>query len=210
MTRAVILVEQGFQDEEFIYPYYRMQEEGWLVDVAVPDTTKQYFGKYGVPARATINIGALRAYDYDLVVVPGGFECPDRLRMRLDVRAFILLMCKTNRVIAAICHGPWVLISAGIMLGIKCTGYESIKDDLQNAGALYIKAPVIRHENIITADHYKNNGQFMHAVIGCIREKEYMHRLTREYQSPDAKVVDAEFPEIGDARFEGEKNDKQS
>lgn len=160
--RAVILVERGFQDEEFVYPYYRMLEEGWRVDVATPGGA-DVFGKYGVPARATTSIEGLGKYG--VVVIPGGFESPDRLRMRPDVQGFVRRSFNDGSLIAAICHGPWVCISAGIVKDRKVTGYESIADDLGNAGGVYRNERVVTDGNLITAQHYKDNGAFMKAVI---------------------------------------------
>ncbi len=171
MIRAVIITAQNFQDEEFTYPYYRMLEEGYRVDVATPDKAVVY-GKYGVPAKPTIDTKELKAADYDLVVLPGGFEAPDRLRVRSEVLVFVKEMCEDNKIVAAICHGPWVCISAGIMKNKKATGYISIADDIRNAGATYLKENVIVDGNLITAPHYRNNGDFMKALINKISEKD--------------------------------------
>jgi len=161
--RAVMLVESGFQDEEFVYPYYRMLEEGWSVGVATPDG-KDRTGKFGVPARAT------QRTDFaglpDVLVIPGGFESPDRLRAREEVQALVKRMDEAGRVIAAICHGPWVLVSAGICKGRTLTGYDSITPDLWNAGAIVrTDVGVVRDRNLITARHYRDNGAFMREVI---------------------------------------------
>lgn len=168
MTRAAILVAQNFQDEEFTYPYYRLLEENILVDVVTPEG-KNVFGKYGVPANATKSTEEVRAEDYDVVILPGGFESPDRLRMRSEVKTFVFEMYKKGKLVAAICHGPWICISAGIMSGKKATGYISIKDDMVNAGVEYLIKDVVIDGNLITAPHYKNNGDFMKAVIGYLR-----------------------------------------
>lgn len=162
--RSVIITGPGFQDEEFIYPFYRLQEAGFLVDVATLYQTTVY-GKYGVPARATMDTRQLWAHDFDLVVLPGGFEAPDRVRCDKDVLDFVKRMDANGKIVAAICHGPWILISADVVRGRSVTAYESIADDLRNAGAHYIEAPVVRDRNIITAPHYRNNGDFMREVL---------------------------------------------
>lgn len=164
MTRAVVLVESGFQDEEFVFPYYRMLEEGWHVDIASPDGAAR-IGKYGVPARVNRIVGNLYAEEYDIVLIPGGFECPDRLRVNEPTIAFVRAMHAAGKLVATICHGPWVLISAGLCPGRRMTGYKSIKPDLVNAGAMFEDAAVVVDENIVTAPHYQNNGAFMKAVI---------------------------------------------
>ena len=200
MIRAVILVEVSFQDEEAVYAYHRMIEEGWHVDVATPSIRKWHgeivkglpnvvYGKFGVPLKVTVATEALYAINYDLVVIPGGFVSPDMLRMRPEVLAFVKAMHDAGKLVAAICHGPWVLISAGIFghtqgihagmdSGIRATCYQSLKDDLINAGAVYVdNIPVVTHMNLITSDHYKHNGPFMKAVV------EYMH-AHEQFESP--------------------------
>lgn len=167
MKRAVIITATNFQDEEFTYPYYRMLEEGYLVDVATPGK-ENVTGKYGVPSRPTIDTTDLKAENFDLVVIPGGFEAPDRLRIRKEVLTFVHDMYKQGKLVAAICHGPWVCISAKIVRGKKVTGFIAISDDLINAGAEYVEADVVVDGNLITAPHYRNNGDFMKAVIAAM------------------------------------------
>lgn len=170
MKKAVIITGPHFQDEEFTYPYYRLLEEGCQVDVATPDKAVVY-GKYGVPAKPSIDTKDLKEADYDLVVLPGGFEAPDRLRLRKEVLGFIKEMYEKNKIVAAICHGPWLCISAGIMKGKRATAYMSIADDIRNAGATYLEEDVVVDGNLITAPHYRNNGDFMKAVIKALYGK---------------------------------------
>lgn len=163
--RAVIITAQGFQDEEFIYPFYRLREAGFHVDVATKDKAPA-FGKYGVPARPTIGTEELRPDNYELVLLPGGFEAPDRVRLLPEVLEFLRQMDQQKKLIAAICHGPWVLISAGITKGRAMTAYWSIEADVRNSGADYRhKVPVVVDRNLITSPHYNNNEDFMKAVI---------------------------------------------
>ena len=106
--------------------------------------------------------------DFDAVFIPGGFEAPDRVRTDKDVLKFVWEMNEGKKLVAAICHGPWVLISAGIVKGRKMTGYMSIKDDIVNAGAEYLDAEVVVDGNLITAPHYRNNSAFMEKVISSL------------------------------------------
>lgn len=168
MKRVVIIVAQNFQDEEFVYPYYRILEEGLCLDVATPGG-QNMIGKYGVPARATMSTDNLKASDFDCVILPGGFESPDRLRIRPEVLRFVREMNEAGKLIAAICHGPWILISAGVVQGRKVTGYMSIADDLKNAGARYLEQDLVIDGNLISAPHYKNNGDFMKAVVTALK-----------------------------------------
>jgi deglycase len=168
MKRVAIIVAQNFQDEEFVYPYYRIMEEGWRVDVATP-TGQDMMGKYGVPARATMSTNDLKASDFDCVLLPGGFESPDRLRIRPEVLQFVREMDEAGKLVAAICHGPWILISAGVVKGRKVTGYMSVADDLKNAGAVYVEKDLVIDGNLISAPHYRDNGPFMKAVIEALK-----------------------------------------
>lgn len=163
--RAVIITGPGFQDEEFIYPYYRLLEADFQVEIATKDGAVVY-GKYGNPAKATMATTALDVANFDAVIVPGGFEAPDRVRLLPEVLEFIRQMDKQKKLVAAICHGPWVLISAGITKGRKMTAFWSIEADMRNSGADYQhKAPVVIDGNIITSPHYHNNHDFMRAVV---------------------------------------------
>lgn len=162
--RAVIITGPRFQDEEFLYPYYRLLEEEFHLDVATKDKATVY-GKYGIPAVPTRDVKDLRVEDYDLVVLPGGQEAPDRVRQIPEVLAFVKAMFEQGKIVAAICHGPWITISAGIMKGKQATCYVGMADDLRNAGALYRDAPVLVDGNLITSPHYRNNGDFMKAIL---------------------------------------------
>jgi protease I len=167
MKRVVIITAQNFQDEEVIYPYYRLLEEGYAVEVATPDKLAVY-GKYGVPARVTMDTKDLKADEFDAVILPGGFEAPDRVRIRKEVLQFVREMNDKGKIIAAICHGPWICISAGIVKGKKLTAYISIADDVRNAGGKYVEENVVIDGNLITAPHYRNNGEFMRAVVQAL------------------------------------------
>ena len=175
MTNAVIIVANNHQDEEMVYPYYRMLEEGYSVQVATPDGHPAK-GKYGIPTKgSTIPLLALAdaqgvptTKNIDLVFVPGGDESPDRLRTVSLVKRFVAAMCAEGKLVAAICHGPWVLISAGILKGRRATCIPTMQDDLINCGCEYVNAPVVVDGNIITAPHYRDNGNLMREVIAWV------------------------------------------
>jgi len=161
---SVIITGPGFQDEEYVYPYYRLLEAGFHVEVATKDKAVVY-GKYGVPARPSMSCSDLRAENFDLVLLPGGFEAPDRVRLDHNVLQFVREMDQAGKLIAAICHGPWILVSAEILQNRKVTGFESIAVDLRNAGAEYMADPLVIDRNLISAPHYRNNPEFMRAVV---------------------------------------------
>lgn len=172
MTRAVIITASRFQDEEFIYPFYRLQEADYHVDVATPDGQTVH-GEYGVPARATMSVHDLDADAFDLTVIPGGVAAPDRLRTIPEVVRFVRDMFEHKKLVAAMCHGPWVLINADIVRGRKVTAYWSLEADLRNAGADYQhKVPAVVDGNLITSPIYTNNPQFLREIIRYTEEKQ--------------------------------------
>lgn len=174
---AVILVESGVQDQEFWYPYYRLQEAGFKVIVVGPCLgSNRYHGKYGpLPdadlAHSQLRIGAPDAPDADVIIVPGGWECPEKLRMNQDVLDYLMQQYQRGAVVGAICHGPWVLISAGMVRGKKMTCYKGMKDDLINAGAEYADVAAVSCQGIVTSPHYKNNPQFMEMLFSVVSIK---------------------------------------
>jgi len=164
MKRAVIITAQGVEDVEFAYPFYRLQEAGFQVEVATKDKMS-VVAKHGLPIRATMDVNDLKEPDFDLVVLPGGHEAPDRVRQIKVVLQFVRDINARGKVIASICHGPWVLISAGIVRGRKMTCYAGCADDLKNAGAEYIEAPVVVDGNIVTSPHYRDNAAWMKETL---------------------------------------------
>ena len=164
LKKAVIVVGPSVEDTEFAYPFYRLQEEKFTVDTA-SNGGVDIIGKYGLPIKVNSDIKQLNAADYDLVIVPGGLESPDRLRQIPDLLSFLREMNESRKVIGSVCHGPWVLISARVVKNRKMTIYVGCKDDLINAGAIYIDAPVVSDDNIVTAPHFRNNSVWMREVI---------------------------------------------
>ena len=169
--RAVIITDQCFEDEEVLYSAVRLYEDDIKVDIATKDK-KLVLGRFGFPLDYLINNHAnlvdstkLNADDYDVVIIPGGFEAPDRVRQIPEVLDFVVDMNKKNKLVVAFCHGPWVLISAGIIKDKKATCYKGMKDDLINAGAIYIDEPVVEDENIITSRHPKDIGILMKTIL---------------------------------------------
>lgn len=170
MHSAVIVTGPGFQDHDVVYTYYRLIEEGWNVDVATKDG-QPISGKYGVPlpmdkvARPLITFNDLGVGEYDAVILTGGHEAPDRVRQDEQVLAFLREMDTAGKVVAGLCHGPWVMVSAGILRGRRACAYIGLRDDVVNAGADVVQADVITDGNIITCSYYAYVGKFMRAVF---------------------------------------------
>lgn len=168
---AVILTAEGFQDEEYLYPYYRMLEAEFSVFTATVDG-HEVKGKYGMLTRGShIPFTGLNPHHFDLAVIPGGYEAPDRIRTKPEVKRFISLMHHDRKLLAAICHGPWVLVSAQVVRGKRITCIPYMSDDVVNAGALYEESPVVVDDDIITSPHYRNNPDFMREIIKWIHKR---------------------------------------
>ncbi len=164
LKKAVIVVGPAVEDTEFAYPYYRLQEDDFIVDVA-SNGAGDIVAKYGLPIKVNVDIKKLNVDDYDMIIVPGGLESPDRLRQIPELLNFIKEMNNANKVITSVCHGPWVLISAGIVNGKNMTTYVGCKDDLINAGAIYHDVPVISDGNIVTAPHFRDNAVWIKETL---------------------------------------------
>ena len=162
--KAIIVVGPAVEDTEFAYPFYRLQEEGFDVDVA-SNGKVDVIAKHGLPIKVDVDIQALDETNYSLLVIPGGLESPDRLRQIPELLDFIQKMDYNNKVIASICHGPWVLISAEIVKGRNMTCYAGCKHDLINAGAIYHNVAVISDKNIVTSPHFRDNAAWMKETI---------------------------------------------
>ena len=162
--KALIITGKFVQDSEFIYPYYRMQEAGHKVVVATRDG-KETFGVWGTKIPGDIATGNLDVNDYDLLILPGGARALEYIRQDQNVLDFIHAFNKKGKLIAAICHGSQLLISANVVKGKNISGYYSIKDDINNAGAHFVDKPAVVDGNIITSPHYKYLGEWMRAVF---------------------------------------------
>lgn len=167
MKKAVIIIGKGFEDSEFFYPYYRLQEAGFQVDVAIAGD-KSVNGKYGMPAEPTVTCADLQEADYEVLVIPGGHEGPDRARQVPAILEFVKAMNDVNKPIATICHGSWVMISAKVVKDRNMTCYVGMKDDLINAGANYLEQDVVVDGNFVSSPHFRNNHQWMAALLEIV------------------------------------------
>ncbi len=167
--RAAILVEQQYQEMELWYPLYRLREAGFKVTLVGPEAGQIYPSKHGYPARSDKAARDVSADDFDALVIPGGFA-PDYLRRNEAVLRLVGDMAEQGKVVAAICHGPWVLCSTQALKGRKATCFSSIKDDVTNAGARYADAEVVRDGNLITSRKPDDLPAFLQAVLQAVRE----------------------------------------
>ena len=171
MRKVLILIENGFEDSEFLYPYYRFQEEGFKVDVVGLKANETYVGKYGVPMKSNLSPAEVNVDDYEAVIIPGG-KAPDRMRINEGLVRIVKEAYEKGKVIAAICHGPQMLIEADILRGKKATCWKSVATDLKNAGATFIDAPVVVDGNIVTSRFPADLPKFCQETIKLLKKGE--------------------------------------
>lgn len=148
--RILFFVGDIYEDLELWYPKLRLIEAGAEVIVAGPESGKKYDGKHGYPCVSDAAINAVQASDFDGLVVPGGFM-PDKLRRDPRVLELVRAFDAAGKLVAAVCHGGWIPISAGVYRGVRVTGSPGIKDDLENAGAIWEDAPVVIDGHHVTS-----------------------------------------------------------
>lgn len=164
MKRVAVLVEDDYQELELWYPVLRFKEAGCRVTVVGPGRQEVYLSKLGYPVKEELAVQKCRAEDFDAVIVPGGFA-PDRMRRVPAMVDFVRAMHEAGRVVGAICHGPQILISAGVLRGRRATCFASIKDDLVNAGAEYIDAAAVVDGNLVTSRTPEDLPAFCRAIL---------------------------------------------
>lgn len=162
--RIAIFVEADYQDMEVHYPRYRLIEEDAEVVVIGSGSAEKYFGKYGYPIQVDQSAGSADPQAFDGLIIPGGWA-PDKMRLSRPMIEFVRFMTANQRVIGCICHGGWVLASAGVVKGRRLTSYEAIRDDLVNAGADWVDQEVVVDGNLITSRKPDDLPAFMREVI---------------------------------------------
>jgi protease I len=168
--RIAILVDTAYQEMEVWYPFYRFQEAGAECVLVGAEAGKMYASKVGYPATAQLSYEAMSANAFDGVVVPGGYA-PDHIRRHANANRFVKEMDAQGKLVASICHGPWVLCSAGILKGRRATCFFAIKDDVVNAGAIYQDAEVVVDRNLVTSRKPEDLPAFCRAAINVLVEQ---------------------------------------
>lgn len=148
--KIIALVDHEFEDLELWYPVYRLREEGATVHLVGPKGGEKYIGKYGVPSTSDYSFADIIPTDYDGILVPGGWA-PDQLRRYSEVLAMVRHMNEHQKPIGQICHAGWVLVSAKILQNKKVTSTPGIRDDMENAGAIWLDEPVVVDGHLISS-----------------------------------------------------------
>ena len=167
--RVAVLAEDNYQELELWYPLLRLREAGAETFVVGTGSAGQYKSKLGYPVKVDAAADQVRAEEVDAVVIPGGYA-PDRMRRYPAVLRLVKEAFDQGKVVAAICHAGWVLVSAGVLPGKTVTAVSSIKDDLVNAGATYVDREVVRDGNLITARVPSDLPAFCRTIIEALGE----------------------------------------
>lgn len=170
MKKIAVLVEDNYQVLEVWYPYFRLREAGIKTLLVGSGAKKEYKSKEGYPAQEELSIKKAKADEFDGVIIPGGYA-PDILRRYKEINNFVKDIYKTGKLVAAICHGGWVLVSSGILRGKRVTGFFAIKDDLINAGAEFIDKEVVVDGNLITSRNPYDLPAFCREILTKLKER---------------------------------------
>lgn len=166
--RVLIFVGNDYEDLELWYPKLRLEEAGASVTLAGQTARMTYRGKHGYPASSDAAIADVRADDYHGVVLVGGWM-PDLIRRDPKVVALVRQFNDAGKLIAAICHGPQISISAGICRGVRMTSTVGIKDDLINAGAIWVDEPAVTDRHHVTARRPPDLPDFMEQALAVLQ-----------------------------------------
>ena len=167
--RVALLIEDEYQILEGWYPLLRLQAAGVDVKVIGSGRKGSFDSKEHYPMDADLSADEAVAADFDAVVVPGGFA-PDNMRLYPAMVDFVREVFESGKLAAAICHGGWMLCSAGAVKGRRATGYLPIKDDVQNAGGTWVDEAVVIDGNLITSRTPPDLPVFVEAIIDYLEE----------------------------------------
>ena len=181
---VLAFVDDCYEDLELWYPRLRLEEAGYTVRLAATEE-RTFSGKHGYPAKADLTLEATRSADFVGLLIPGGFM-PDKLRRDTMVLSLTREFFEQGKLVAFICHGGWIPISARILKGRKATGSRGIKDDLENAGALWVDEPVVVDGNLISSRTPVDLSHFAKAMV--------------QFLDADARIKQPQKPSAGPTR----------
>ena len=182
-SRILIIATNGFEQAELEVPRDKLREVGAKVDVASPDG-KEIRGwsekDWGQPVPVDLKIGDAKIDEYDALVIPGGVMNPDELRTDENAMTLVKSFLASGKVVAAVCHGPWLLVQADALRGRQATSYKSIRKDLENAGAKWVDKEVVTDNGIITSRDPGDLRAFSAKIIDEIQEGRHQRRHAAE------------------------------
>ncbi|HLO25301.1 MAG TPA: type 1 glutamine amidotransferase domain-containing protein [Geobacteraceae bacterium] len=165
--KALIISADSFEDSELLVPYYRLKEEGIAVDVASP-AGGTIRGKHGYEVKADVSLAGVNPDDYALLVLPGG-KAPEAVREEAAALEICRRFFARGKPVAAICHGPQTLISAGLLKGRRVTCYRTVADEMKEAGALYEDSTVVVDGNLVTSRQPADLPDFMREMMKLLK-----------------------------------------
>lgn len=168
MKTVLILVHELYEDLELWYPKLRLEEAGFKTVIAGAEAKKTYTGKHGYPCQSEMTYDQVLTAPFSALVIPGGFA-PDKMRRYPKVLSIVQEMDQAKKPIGFICHAGWVPISAKILKNRHVTGFSSIKDDLENAGALYTDQSVVVDQNLVSSRTPSDLPDFCKALLHLLK-----------------------------------------
>jgi protease I len=165
--RVAVLVEKMYEDLELWYPVLRLREAGAQVRIVGPRAGETYASKHGYPARADAASSEVSAADFDAVIIPGGYA-PDHMRRHRSMIDLVAHAARDGKVVAAICHGPWMLCSARCLKGRRVTSFSAVRDDVENAGGVWEDAACVRDGNLVTSRTPDDLPAFMQGIFAAL------------------------------------------
>lgn len=173
--KAVVLTADKFEDMEVFFPVFRLLEEGWHVDIAAPNM-KQMSGEHGYPLKPDKTIESVNPDEYHLLIIPGGFPdgAPATVRKIKKAQEITNSFFEKNKPVASICHGPWTLVSAGILKNRRLTSYwqDGVPEEIKKAGGIWEDKDVVVDGNLVTSRWPMDLPAFMREVIKMVKMTE--------------------------------------
>ncbi len=161
-------VDDIYEDLELWYPKLRLEEAGFATRLAAPEL-RTFTGKHGYPAKADLLLRDAHSNDFCGLLIPGGFM-PDKLRRDEKVLSLTREFFQQGKLVAFICHGGWIPISAKILRGKRVTGSRGIQDDLENSGGIWVDAPVVIDGNLISSRTPLDLAPFGRAMVEFLNQ----------------------------------------
>ena len=172
-SRILIMATHGFEQSELVKPLEQLKAKGAKVEVAAPEAgqIKGWQDKnWGTPVDVDLTLDAVQVADYDALVLPGGVMNPDKLRINDKALAIVKAFIESGKVVAAICHAPWLLVEVGAVKGREVTSYVSIRTDVVNAGGRWVDRQVVTDQGMITSRHPGDTDAFVAKIIEEVEE----------------------------------------
>lgn len=174
--KILMIATDLYEDLELHYPKLRMIEAGAEVVVATPKKEHEYKGAHGYPLKGDMTIQDVNPEGFSALIIPGGYS-PDALRMNPKVQEIVRHFHEQEKVIAFICHAGWIPLSAGVLKGVRCTSYHTIKDDLINGGAKWEEAQVVIDRHFISSRFPADLPYFCPAIVEQLEKKGLAARI---------------------------------